>query len=86
MRELIRVSDLTCRHGAVEALEKVSFTVDAGDYVGIVGPNGSGKSTLVRALLGLFQLLAVKSGCLVHRSAISSSGAQSAISPRTWGR
>jgi zinc transport system ATP-binding protein len=34
-------------------LEDVSFSVLAGDYVGIVGPNGSGKSTLIRALLGL---------------------------------
>lgn len=58
MRELIRVTDLTCCHGAAEALEKVSFAVDAGDYVGIVGPNGSGKSTLVRALLGLFPVAA----------------------------
>lgn len=53
MQELIRVEQLTCRHGAVEALSEISFSVAAGDYLGIVGPNGSGKSTLVRALLGL---------------------------------
>lgn len=53
MQELIRVEQLTCRHGAVEALSDVSFNVSIGDYLGIVGPNGSGKSTLVRALLGL---------------------------------
>lgn len=53
MQELIRVEQLTCRHGAVEALSDISFSVSAGDYLGIVGPNGSGKSTLVRALLGL---------------------------------
>jgi len=53
MQELIRVEQLTCRHGAVEALSGISFSVAAGDYLGIVGPNGSGKSTLVRVLLGL---------------------------------
>ncbi len=53
MHELIRVENLSCRHGSVEALTGVSFTVESGDYLGIVGPNGSGKSTLVRALLGL---------------------------------
>ena len=56
MQELIRVEQLTCRHGAVEALSGISFSVAAGDYLGIVGPNGSGKSTLVRALLGLMQI------------------------------
>lgn len=53
MQELIRVEQLYCRHGAVDALSDINFTVQAGEYLGIVGPNGSGKSTLVRALLGL---------------------------------
>ncbi|MDK9716924.1 MAG: metal ABC transporter ATP-binding protein [Trichlorobacter sp.] len=53
MQELITVKQLTCRHGVVEALSDISFSVSSGDYLGIVGPNGSGKSTLVRALLGL---------------------------------
>jgi len=33
----------------------VSFTLRAGEYVGIVGPNGGGKSTLVRLLNGLLR-------------------------------
>lgn len=55
MRELIRVDNLSCCHGAVEAISNASFSVEAGDYVGIVGPNGSGKSTLIKALLGLMR-------------------------------
>jgi cell division transport system ATP-binding protein len=37
--------------GAVEALNNISFTVDAGDFAFVVGPSGSGKSTLIRLLL-----------------------------------
>ncbi len=39
--------------GSLPVLERVSFTLHCGDYVGIVGPNGGGKTTLVKLLLGL---------------------------------
>ena len=35
------------------ALEDVSFTVNKGDFTGVLGPNGSGKTTLVKIILGL---------------------------------
>ena len=35
------------------ALDKISFTINRGQSIGIVGPTGAGKSTLVDVLLGL---------------------------------
>jgi energy-coupling factor transport system ATP-binding protein len=37
------------------ALDRVTFVVQAGQYVGVLGPNGGGKSTLVRLLNGLLR-------------------------------
>ncbi len=37
------------------ALKDISFTVDAGESVGIVGLNGSGKSTLLKIISGVLQ-------------------------------
>ena len=43
------------RFGALEVLDKVSFTVSSGEVVAIVGPSGCGKSTLLSILGGLLQ-------------------------------
>jgi ATP-binding cassette subfamily C protein len=39
--------------GPLLALDRVSFTINRGESIGIVGPTGAGKSTLVDVLLGL---------------------------------
>jgi ABC-2 type transport system ATP-binding protein len=37
----------------VQALDGVSFSIDAGELVGYIGPNGAGKSTTVKVLAGI---------------------------------
>jgi ABC-type Mn2+/Zn2+ transport system ATPase subunit len=39
-------------YGRKVVLNDISFTIEAGDYFGIVGPNGAGKTTMLRAILG----------------------------------
>jgi len=53
MREVISARDVCFAYARVPVLEHISFTVEPGDYIGLIGPNGGGKTTLLKVLLGL---------------------------------
>lgn len=42
--------------GGMKALDRVTISVDRGDFYGFFGPNGAGKSTLIRILTGQLEL------------------------------
>ena len=48
----ISVNDLSLSYGTTTILEKVSFSLEENDKLGIIGVNGCGKSTLFRLILG----------------------------------
>lgn len=52
---IIEVKNATVRYGDVLALDRVTFSVESGTFLGIIGPNGGGKTTLIKALLGLIE-------------------------------
>ena len=51
-RPALEIDGLTVAFGGVRAVDDLSLTITAGDFLGIVGPNGAGKSTLVQAISG----------------------------------
>jgi len=53
---VLRAEQLVCGYNPKKpVIKNVSFSIDEGDFVGIVGPNGSGKTTLLRAIVGLLK-------------------------------
>jgi ATP-binding cassette subfamily F protein uup len=49
---IINAQGISKSFGADPLFQNISFTVSAGDRIGLIGPNGSGKSTLLRTLAG----------------------------------
>lgn len=52
-RAVAALSGVSLGYGKFLAVEDVSFTLAAGEYVCLIGRNGSGKSTLIKGMLGL---------------------------------
>jgi len=50
---IMKIEEVSFGYGGVNAIEKISFEVDRGDYIGLIGHNGSGKTTLIKVILGL---------------------------------
>ena len=51
---MIDVQGLVKDFGTTRAVDGVSFSVRAGEIMGLLGPNGSGKTTIMRVLTGFF--------------------------------
>ena len=47
---MLVVDELTCRFGSKTAVDKASFSIERGSFVGVIGRSGAGKSTLLRMI------------------------------------
>lgn len=51
--QVLEVNELTKSFGGKRLFQGISFTIKAGEKVGLIGPNGIGKTTLLKMILGL---------------------------------
>ncbi|TPE54341.1 ABC transporter ATP-binding protein [Maribrevibacterium harenarium] len=52
MTALLEFKDVDVHYGPIQALKKVSLTVNQGEIVTMIGANGAGKSTLLMSIFG----------------------------------
>ena len=50
---MLRLNNVSRHFGGLAAVNRVSFSVEAGQVVGLIGPNGAGKTTLLNLVSGL---------------------------------
>ena len=84
MSEALAVRSVAVRFGGVQALADVSFSVEAGELVGLIGPNGAGKTTMLKVIAGVAD--AGHRTRLAGRSRRHSAGDRAAGAPRAGDR
>lgn len=53
MADILTITDLTCRYGAVTVLHDIGLCLRKGEVLCLLGRNGAGKTTLLKAIMGL---------------------------------
>jgi branched-chain amino acid transport system ATP-binding protein len=51
---ILDVRDVTKQFGGLTAVDRVSFSLEGGEILGLIGPNGAGKTTLFNCINGVY--------------------------------
>ncbi len=52
---VLKVEEISRRFGELQAVDRLSFTVEPGEIYGLLGPNGAGKTTSISMICGLLR-------------------------------
>lgn len=52
---MLRLDGVEVRYGPCPVISNVSFSLEPGQWLGLVGANGAGKSSLIKAIVGLVE-------------------------------
>lgn len=55
---ILKVKNLSFSYYNTSVLNNINFTLEKGDFLGVIGGNGTGKSTLLKLILGLLPVRA----------------------------
>jgi zinc transport system ATP-binding protein len=53
--KILELSDVSFAYNGQPAVRGATFSLQKGDFLGVIGPNGGGKTTLVKLILGLLR-------------------------------
>jgi len=52
---MLEIENIDVYYGHRKILEDISFTINEGEFVGIIGSNGTGKTTLIKTITGVLK-------------------------------
>ncbi len=52
---MLVIDEISARYDSIQALQRVSISVEKGEIVALVGPNGAGKSTTLMTIVGVIK-------------------------------
>lgn len=55
IKHVVELENVCFAYQDNDVLKDISFTINEGEFVGIIGPNGGGKTTLIKLLMGFLK-------------------------------
>jgi zinc transport system ATP-binding protein len=53
--QIAEVKNISFRYTSEYVLENINFSINKGDFVGLIGPNGGGKTTIIKLMMGILK-------------------------------